>query len=65
MNYAISPINGEDSDYIDDKILEKNFSPAVTFSPGGRCYSWKPLKGSVKMKGKRLFCWLPVCCRPK
>ena len=40
MNYDILAINGEDSDYIDDKIVEYNLSKMPAECEGNRVVKW-------------------------
>lgn len=40
MNYNISPINGEDCDYIDDKIVEYNLSKMPAKCEGNQVVKW-------------------------
>lgn len=40
MNYAILAMNGEDSDYIDDKIVEYNLSKMPAECEGNRVVKW-------------------------
>lgn len=40
MNYEILPINGEDSDYIDDRIVEYNLSKMPAECENNRVVKW-------------------------
>ena len=40
MNYAVLPINEEDSDYIDDRIVEYNLAQMPAECEGNRVVRW-------------------------